>query len=355
MQFFLPGSEHFVAIDNMACFPTGALALRDGTLAAFVYNHPSHVRGPRSGIEMWVSPDGALWHRRGLTTPDDVDWAHANHAVGTNAEGELIVAVSRYRIDQSRDTIRHMWLPPTVRLSADDGHTWTTVAELPPLEPDQHLMPFGTMLLLPDDQLVVSCYCSAPYTTDPTWTNTAFVMRSADGGRSWGDTSIVEGENHNETGLLRLADGRWLAAARTLNCPRPDVQPGWAQFLRGRLDLFASADLGRTWRQTAILTFPGQHPGNLLQLRDGRVLLTYGSRMPGMLGVQARLSADGGATWSDPIVLVSGLDSPDCGYPATLELDDGRLVTLYYSQSSPWHQRYHMGALCYRLDQLPTS
>ena len=352
MQHFLPGSEHFVAIDNMACFPAPSLKLRDGSLAAFVYDHPSHVRGPRAGIEMWVSADGALWQRRSLTTADDVDWAHANWAVGINDKGELLVTVSRYRMDESTGTIARTWLPPTVRLSADDGETWSTVGELPPLYPDQDLMPFGVMLLLPDGQLAVSCYCSEPYTTDPSWKNTAFVLRSTDGGRSWGDTSIIESDNHNETGLLRLADGRWLAAARTLNCPMPDVQPGLAQFIRGRLDLLESADQGRSWQQKSILTFPGQHPGHLLQLSDGRIMLTYGSRMPGMIGVQARLSDDGGEIWSDPIVLVNGLDSLDCGYPATLEIDDDRLVTIYYSNSSPWHKRYHMGALRYHRDRL---
>ena len=350
MQCFLPGSEHFIAIDNMACFPVTSLRLRDGTLAAFVYNHPSHVRGPRSGIDMWVSQDGAIWQKRSLTTADDVDWAHANHAVGMNDKGELIVAVARYRMDESQDQIKREWLAPVVRLSADDGHTWTTVGELPPLVPDQSLVPFGIMILLPDGQTVTSCYCSPPYSTDPSWTNTAFVLRSIDGGRSWADPSIIEQSNHNETGLLRLDDGRLLAASRTLRCPFPDCQPGLAQFLGGRLDLFESRDLGRSWEEKAILTFPGQHPGNVLQLRDGRVLLTYGSRMPGMLGVQARLSQDGGENWSDPIMLANGLDSPDCGYPSTLELEDGRLVTIYYSQSSPGHKRYHMGALRYRLD-----
>ena len=355
MQCFLPGGEHFVAIDNMSCFPAPSLKLGDGTLAAFVYNHPSHVRGPRAGIEMWVSQDGALWDRRSLTTADDTDWAHANWAVGMNDQGELLVTVSRYRMVEIQGQKRHEWMAPTVRLSADDGHTWATVAELPPLVPGEDLMPFGVMVLMPDGELVVSCYCSKPYTTDPSWTNTAFVLRSTDGGRSWGDPSVIEGDNHNETGLLRLADGRLLAAARTLNCPMPDVEPGWSQFLRGRLDLLVSDDAARTWRQTAVLTFPGQHPGHLLQLRDGRLLLTYGSRMPGALGVQARLSADDGATWSSPVVLVDGLCSPDCGYPATLELDDGRLVTLYYSNSSPWHKRYHMGALRYGLEHLPSA
>ena len=352
MQFFLPGSEHFIAIDNMACFPARSLTLGDRTLATFVYNHPSHWRGRRAGIDMWVSQDGAIWRRRSLTTAEDVDWVYSDCAVGMNDKGELLVAVARYRVHESLGETKREWITPVVRLSSDEGHTWTTAGEIPSPAPDQHLVPFGIMLAMPDGGMVASCYCSSPYSTDPRWTNTAFVTRSTDGGRSWGGPSIIEPNNHNETGLLRLDDGRLLAASRTLRSPFPDCRFELAQFLGGRLDLFESKDLGRSWEDKAILTFPGQHPGNLIQLRDGRILLTYGSRIPGLLGVYARLSEDGGENWSDPIILVNGLDSPDCGYPSTLELNDGQLVTIYYSQSSPWHKRYHMGALRYRLNCL---
>lgn len=354
MSCFLPGSKNFVAIDNMASFPVCSLALADGTFAAFIYNHPSHIRGPHSGIDMWVSADGALWERRSCTTDESEGLAHANHAVGINAQGELLVATSRFEMDPTAEPIVRNWKTTTVRLSKDDGHTWSTVGQIDTPLPGQNMMPFGRMLLLPDGQLVVSAYASLPY--DPSndnWTNTNFVLRSSDGGRTWSDMSIIEPDNHNETGLLRLPDGRWLAAARTLRCDHIDIHEGWGQYLGGRLELFASDDAGRTWQRKAGLSFPGQHPGNLLQLRDGRVLLTYGSRMPGMLGVQARLSADGGATWSSPIMLVNGLDTPDCGYPSTLETDDGKLVTIYYTGSAPWHKRYHMAALNYHVDLLP--
>lgn len=349
MQFFLPGGEHFVAIDNMACFPVCSLVLGDGTLAVFVYNHPSHVRAPRSGIEMWVSADGALWRRRSLTTPDDGDAAHANAAIGMNADGQLIVIAGRFRMDPQQEPIARRWMPPVIRLSADDGHTWQTLGQLPAPRADHSFTPFGRMLLLPDGQLALSAYASAPPDAAPS-TNTAMLLRSGDGGRTWTDLAILEAENHNETGLLQLTDGRLLAAARTLDCPFPDCQGGLAQFLGGRLDLFGSDDGGRTWHQRGILTFPGQHPGNLIQLRDGRVLLTYGSRLPGALGIQARISTDGGTCWSDPIILVNGLRSLDSGYPSTFELEDGRLVTVYYTSSALWHDRYHMGALRYRLD-----
>ncbi len=350
MNPFLPGSEHYIAIDNMACFPTTAVTLRDGSLAAFVYNHPSHVRGPRSGIEMWVSTDGVIWGRRSLAT-EEADWAHANHAAGINEGGDLVVVVGRYRITESQGRTTREPLDPVVRVSDDNGHHWTTASTWPsPLE-ERKSVPFGTVVPMADGALLAAGYVSKPGTLpDRDDSNSVFVMRSADGGRTWAGLSTIEPDNHNETALLRLNDGRLLAASRTLDSPFPDCQFGLGQFLGGRLDLFASADQGQTWQTKAILTFSGQHPGHLHQLRDGRILLTYGSRMPGLLGVHARLSADGGAHWSDPIILINGLDSPDCGYPATFEFDDGQLVTIYYSQSSPWHRRYHMGALRYRLE-----
>ena len=351
MPYFPPGSEHFIAIDSMACFPAPSLKLGDGTLATFVYNHPSHILGPRAGIEMWVSNDGSQWHLRGLTTAEDVDWAHANWAVGINDRGQLLVAAARYRLIESEDAVRRRWIGAVVRRSDDNGCTWTTVTELPQLKEGWDVMPFGVMTLMPDGLLIMSCY-AAPREAAGQSVNTAFVYRSNDGGRSWGDASFIEENHHNETGILCLAGERMLAASRTLTCPMPDVSPGLAQFLGGRLDLFESCDLGRSWNAKAVLTFPGQHPGHLIQLRDGRILLTYGSRMPGLLGVHARLSEDGGQNWSDPIMLINGMDCHDCGYPATLELNNGYLVTVYYSPSSPWHRRYHMAALRYPPDLL---
>jgi hypothetical protein len=37
--------------------------------------------------------------------------------------------------------------------------------------------------------------------------------------------------------------------------------------------------------------------------------------------------------------------STDGGYPATVQLKDGTLVTAYYSNGIPRHRRYHMGVV----------
>ena len=40
--------------------------------------------------------------------------------------------------------------------------------------------------------------------------------------------------------------------------------------------------------------------------------------------------------------LVHSLES-DCGYPSSIERDDGQIVTAYYAKRVLNHDRYHMG------------
>jgi hypothetical protein len=75
----------------------------------------------------------------------------------------------------------------------------------------------------------------------------------------------------------------------------------------------------------------GEHPPDLTELGDGTILMLFGRRSP-PCGVQGVLSFDRGATWSDTRVsLTDDLPGPDTGYPSTTRLDDGTLVTVYYS------------------------
>ena len=71
-----------------------------------------------------------------------------------------------------------------------------------------------------------------------------------------------------------------------------------------------------------------QHPGHLTRLKDGRLLVTYGNRIKGQQGVLARLSADEGKTWGEPLTLVNDLVSGDCGYPATAQMRDGKILQI---------------------------
>jgi len=89
-----------------------------------------------------------------------------------------------------------------------------------------------------------------------------------------------------------------------------------------------SDDGGKTWMQPHPIGVWGL-PSHLLRLRDGRLLMTYGHRRP-PFGNQARLSADGARTWSEAIIISGDGTNVDLGYPSTVELEDGTLLTVWY-------------------------
>jgi sialidase-1 len=79
------------------------------------------------------------------------------------------------------------------------------------------------------------------------------------------------------------------------------------------------------------VTKDAEHPADLIQLRDGRLLMTFGERNPPR-GVHAVISSNSDISWSpsEHIVLASDAPNIDCGYPSSVELERGRIATLYH-------------------------
>jgi hypothetical protein len=59
--------------------------------------------------------------------------------------------------------------------------------------------------------------------------------------------------------------------------------------------------------------------------------MTYGHRRAPW-GNQARVSADHGRTWSAPIILNGEGAARDLGYPSTVQLADGTLLSVWYEK-----------------------
>ena len=91
-----------------------------------------------------------------------------------------------------------------------------------------------------------------------------------------------------------------------------------------------SADGGITWSPYTKHGFQG-HPYHPLRLRDGRLLLAYGYRHK-PYGIRARIidPEARGIDEAEEIVLRADGTSPDCGYPWSVELDDGSVLVAYY-------------------------
>lgn len=113
-----------------------------------------------------------------------------------------------------------------------------------------------------------------------------------------------------------LPDGRIVVAVTEKMCDSP-----------GHTLLFGSEDDGRTWSLLGRANDIGE-PAHLLALRDGRLALTYGFPLP-PYRLAARLSEDGGRSWSDEQILREGGGSPDLGSARSIQRDDGDIVTVY--------------------------
>jgi Neuraminidase (sialidase) len=145
----------------------------------------------------------------------------------------------------------------------------------------------------------------------------AYVLTSPDGGRTWGKPVLIA-PRFNETVLADLRDGRLVAALRS-------------EGSESYVAISFSPDKGGTWTEPRRVTEADEHPADLLVLADGRLLLTYGERNR-PYGVRALVSADEGVTWERDkgFILAWDARNRDCGYPSSVQLEDGRIVTVYY-------------------------
>jgi sialidase-1 len=148
-------------------------------------------------------------------------------------------------------------------------------------------------------------------------------VESKDDGLSWNWLSEIPGRpgddvksDYHELHAVESDDGRIIAQIRH----QGKVDKNWTLQTE-------STDGGKTWTIPRAITFG--IPSQLLKLRDGRLLMTYGHRrLP--FGNQARLSTDHGRTWSEPMIVSGDGTVGDLGYPSTVELADGTLLTVWY-------------------------
>ncbi len=200
-----------------------------------------------------------------------------------------------------------------------------------------------------------------------------WLIRSTDGGSNW--SPRIPTLVNSPHGPIQLADGRLLYAGRELwtgqhevgVCESGDDGQTWKWLARiaarpgdktsnyhelhaveaepGRLLVHIrnenaqnagetlqseSADGGRTWSIPHTIGVWGL-PSFLLRLKNGHLLMTYGYRRA-PFGNQARISQDAGRTWSDPLTISADGASGDLGYPSTVELADGSLLTVWYEK-----------------------
>ena len=130
--------------------------------------------------------------------------------------------------------------------------------------------------------------------------------------------NVTNGQFH-EPHVIELNDGALLCLIRY-------------HYPNGGLGIYKSVsrDGGRTWSTPEDMDIHGSPP-HLLRHSSGAIVLTYGWRHA-PYGQRARISRDDGATWSDEIILRDDGPDGDLGYPCSIELPGGDILTVYYQK-----------------------
>ncbi len=101
-------------------------------------------------------------------------------------------------------------------------------------------------------------------------------------------------------------------------------------------------DGGDTWTFSRAVPGLGVTQPSVVQLRDGRLVVTFGYRAQ-PFGIRARISGNQGKTWSDDIILRSDATDWDLGYTRSVQRPDGKIVTVYYYNDGTSAERYIAG------------
>lgn len=278
--------------------------------------------------------DGATWSAPQVVVPPStdplvVDIKEPNLTVLD--DGTVLMAYWDYA--PGRQNRRQVY----VIRSTDNGLTWSA-----PIRPTTSMYSAnkgsvatnGEMIQLSSGDLLLPIYGMKAVNGSLGY-NGVHVLRSTDRGVSWdpADETVAMWEGptyvedqtigYVEPAITELEDGTIMIVARTQN--NGDVSRSTQ-----------STDGGLTWSTPVDIPTVKAHAPHFLTLNDGSRLLTYGDRSHnwGVRPVAARIY-DESTGWADTettLIYRNPGTFADMSYPGSVQLDDGRIFTVYYDR-----------------------
>jgi sialidase-1 len=333
--------EHFVIYQNgfRHVHPADLIALKNGELLLMAREGTEHISNDGDVIMLRSKDQGRTWGEK--QTIGSIKNLDEREGCGIQLkDGTILVAIfynnlydadGRYKSEQGKAERVHApdkrrGLGAYIITSPDDGHTWTE-----PNYVETAGMPFTNLegptdapIQLPDGTVLMGVIAYG--LNHDAHDTTSVMLRSADQGKTWKYLSTIADDPGGklggflEPGIVRTKTGRIVAGLRNHG---PD-HAIW---------ITHSDDDGKTWSPVKQTDMIG-HPADLIQLSDGRLMASYGVRTEHARpeGVRACFSSDNGETWDigTEVQLRSDFSNWDVGYPESLELPDGRVLTVYY-------------------------
>ncbi|QKJ32627.1 exo-alpha-sialidase [Mucilaginibacter mali] len=319
--------------------PADIIKLKNGDILLMAREATEHFANDGDVIMLRSKDGGKTWgEKQVIGGVKDLD---EREGCGIQLrDGTILVSMfynNNYTVDGTYNWEGKGKLPPTDKprlgseliRSTDNGHTWSKMTTI-----DLTGMPFKGIegptdapIEMPDGSILMGVI---GYGNHGDSKNIASVMlKSTDKGKSWKYLSTIADDPGGkydgfvEPGITRTKTGRIVAGMRN----KQDENNIWMTY---------SDDDGKTWAPLNRTDMIG-HPVDLIQLKDGRVMATYGVREgpgrhtePG--GVRACFSSDNGKTWDikTEVQLRNDFINWDVGYPESIQFEDGSVMTVYY-------------------------
>lgn len=331
-------ADRSLVVAGQGYFPV-ALRLKDGRIAVVLRGGGPHLSINGRLDMVFSSDEGKTWSKPTVVVDSPID--DRNPALGQAADGSIVVGfwrTARYdehgRYDEKLDKPVSTW----VTRSSDGGKSWSEPHAID-VSDISYGSPYGKMLTLPDRSMLMSVYGGVSADAKDAVRGASYLYRSVDDGKNWQRFGRIAA-GFNETAIALLPSGDLLAAMRS---EKPQD-----------VSIAASHDGGKSWSDPQKVTPALVHPADLLVLPDGRILMTCGYRVGPTFGVRAVVGTAGGTfDWKKSFVLVDDAPNLDCGYPSSVNLSDGRILSVYYAVGSKDHSEWgtHCGEVIYRADK----
>jgi hypothetical protein len=289
----------------------------DGALVVVFRDGAAHMGKNGYLVAARSEDNGSTWSQP-IVVVNSREFDDRNPSVGVAQDGTITVAYhANGSYGEKGEHIGDRRTPRALHTgivhSNDHGRTWGDPMLWCDATPWDGMSPYGRMLTLHDGALIMPIYFDESY-----------LLRSKNNGITWGELTLV-GADVNETSFCVLPSGEWLCVGRKHN-----------ESEEQRLLVRHSSDNGYTWSSAAPLGQNRTLPADVVVLSDGSVLVVYGYRTD-PCGARARLSLDGGHTWSETeLILHDASLNRDCGYPSVV-VNNGWVVVAFYDGGRTTH------------------